>query len=518
MLASSRIDPKRRNNLDHRKRQFAQPQWQQQKYEYGLNFYVLPPTAEITLEEFEEWAIARLKVLSELESCTFRNRTLEETTNYMTPILQKHMPLNPSRSSTAQDERKKDHYSHFILRLAFSATEDLRRRFSRLETMLFRLRYKEEDARERKNFVDSLGATMGMSWEKVSEEEEVQELGADLRAATGYAKKGEDEGWFKVDWEKVPELVESRRVLLKRGKAYVPVREQQSLVVAEFGRRLDAALEVSWFFYPVSLDDRDVMLMAPGTAYSTRPPSTRRRRPPLPHPRPPFPILHRPRSNLRRRVLPSGLAPTHQNIDALSQHFPLCMQHLHRTLRQNSHLKHYGRLQYTLFLKGIGLSLEECILFWRRSFKLMTDEKFTKEYKYNIRHAYGDVGGDANRRGRGYTPYSCQKLLTEALPGPGQTHGCPYRTFTVDNLAAMLQQTGVSDRETLKCVREDVARQRYHIACNRVFEYAHKTEIKEVKNKGVWGEAELDTILHPNTYFKRSFLLKHLGEEGHSGE
>lgn len=61
MLASSRIDPKRRNNLDHRKRQFAQPQWQQQKYEYGLNFYVLPPTAEITLEEFEEWAIARLK-------------------------------------------------------------------------------------------------------------------------------------------------------------------------------------------------------------------------------------------------------------------------------------------------------------------------------------------------------------------------------------------------------------------------------------------------------------------------
>ncbi|KAJ9665540.1 DNA primase subunit pri2 [Coniosporium apollinis] len=496
MLASSRIDPKRRNNLDHRKRQFAQPQWQQQKYEYGLNFYVLPPTAEITLEEFEEWAIARLKVLSELESCTFRNRTLEETTNYMTPILQKHMPLNPSRSSTAQDERKKDHYSHFILRLAFSATEDLRRRFSRLETMLFRLRYKEEDARERKNFVDSLGATMGMSWEKVSEEEEVQELGADLRAATGYAKKGEDEGWFKVDWEKVPELVESRRVLLKRGKAYVPVREQQSLVVAEFGRRLDAALELTARALPrLDEDDRLSPILAHLSQSFTAPEAT-----------------------YDAESSPSGLAPTHQNIDALSQHFPLCMQHLHRTLRQNSHLKHYGRLQYTLFLKGIGLSLEECILFWRRSFKLMTDEKFTKEYKYNIRHAYGDVGGDANRRGRGYTPYSCQKLLTEALPGPGQTHGCPYRTFTVDNLAAMLQQTGVSDRETLKCVREDVARQRYHIACNRVFEYAHKTEIKEVKNKGVWGEAELDTILHPNTYFKRSFLLKHLGEEGHSGE
>jgi len=48
-------------------------------------------------------------------------------------------------------------------------------------------------------------------------------------------------------------------------------------------------------------------------------------------------------------------------------------------------------------------------------------DKFKKEYLYNIRHSYGDVGGDANRRGKGYSPYSCQKLLTEGLPGPGQS-------------------------------------------------------------------------------------------------
>jgi len=80
----------------------------------------------------------------------------------------------------------------------------------------------------------------------------------------------------------------------------------------------------------------------------------------------------------------------------------------------------------------------------------MTDEKFNKEYKYNVRHAYGDVGGDANRRGRGYTPYSCQKLLTEALPGTGQQHGCPYRTFSVDNLISLLQASGVKDREVIQ--------------------------------------------------------------------
>lgn len=186
------------------------------------------------------------------------------------------------------------------------------------------------------------------------------------------------------------------------------------------------------------------------------------------------------------------------------------------TLRANSHLKHYARLQYTLFLKGIGLTLEECILFWRRSFKLMTDDKFHKEYKYNIRHAYGDVGGDANRRGRGYTPYSCQKLLTEALPGPGQSHGCPYRTFAPDNLVSLLQRVGVQDRETLSGVKEDVKKMRYHVACNRVFESVHKREIKRVKDDGSWGASELDTIVHPNTYFKRSWLLKHLGE-GNAG-
>lgn len=57
----TRIDPKRRADVDFKKRQFAKPTWREQEYKHRLNFYILPPTAEITLEEFEEWAIARLK-------------------------------------------------------------------------------------------------------------------------------------------------------------------------------------------------------------------------------------------------------------------------------------------------------------------------------------------------------------------------------------------------------------------------------------------------------------------------
>ena len=106
---------------------------------------------------------------------------------------------------------------------------------------MFKLRFQNDDARERQAFVESLQ----LDWEVVSEDEK-RTLATDLQNATPGLRKLEVEegGWFKVDFETVPELVESRRVLLKRGKAYVPVREQMSMVLAGFNERLDKGLEV----------------------------------------------------------------------------------------------------------------------------------------------------------------------------------------------------------------------------------------------------------------------------------
>lgn len=164
----------------------------------------------------------------------------------MKPILEKYMPLSQTstKSSSLGDERKKDHYSHFILRLAFSSTEDLRRRFARLESQLFRIRYKNNDTRDRQAFIDSLN----LDWEAVSEEEKVQ-LAPQLAAVVPlHRRKNDEDGWFKIDWERVPDLVEGRRVFLKHGMAYVPAREQQTMIVSEFTRRLDQALEVLRFY------------------------------------------------------------------------------------------------------------------------------------------------------------------------------------------------------------------------------------------------------------------------------
>lgn len=112
-------------------------------------------------------------------------------------------------------------------------------------------------------------------------------------------------------------------------------------------------------------------------------------------------------------------------VDGLAQrHFPACQYHLWKRLKKDRHLKHHARLQFGLFLKvrrgvegsgagvrfyvlisdgwgemsqALGLPLDEALVYWRRAFGIsMTDDKFSKEYKYNIRHSYGQEGGRKN--------------------------------------------------------------------------------------------------------------------------
>ncbi len=112
---------------------------------------------------------------------------------------------------------------------------------------------------------------------------------------------------------------------------------------------------------------------------------------------------------------------TAESLDALSlRSMPVCMRHLHESLKAYHHLKHYGRLQYILFLKGIGLPLEESLKFWRSEFSkgVIPADKFDKEYSYNIRHSYGQEGKRTS-----YAPYSCLKVITSHMPGANDHHG-----------------------------------------------------------------------------------------------
>lgn len=108
--------------------------------------------------------------------------------------------------------------------------------------MLFKFRFQKDDSKERRAFIESLN----LDWEPVSEEEKV-ELAEQLLSSTPGLRRAEEEAWFKVDWEKVPELIERRTVFIRKGKAYVPQREQLSMIVADFTSRLEKAMEVIAF-------------------------------------------------------------------------------------------------------------------------------------------------------------------------------------------------------------------------------------------------------------------------------
>lgn len=49
-----------------------------------------------------------------------------------------------------------------------------------------------------------------------------------------------------------------------------------------------------------------------------------------------------------------------------------------------------------------------------------------------------------------------------------------------------------------------------------MFEHLHKPEIKKARDESIMTGAQLETIVHPNEYFKRSYLLKNL--DGASGK
>ncbi|KAK9477588.1 eukaryotic and archaeal DNA primase, large subunit-domain-containing protein [Lipomyces japonicus] len=442
-----------------------------QDYPERLSLYTVPPLQEITLDEFEIWALDRLRVLGEIENCLSRNKAPKALEAVVKPIIDKYLSLSPNspsaKSSILDGERRKDHYSHFILRLAFCRSDELRSRFVKAESVLFRIRYANAEPAEWQNLISHYS----FGWTQVSEEEKFS-LRDELVVST---TSSDHESYFKVPFERVPELVADRRVFLKHGDAYVPVSQQISLVLAEFSSRLSKALELTARALP-RLDEDDRLV------------------PILNHISRGFVAPEYFSSDEAMSVL--GETVKAVQVDSLVSHFPLCMQQLHKGLRRDHHLRYYGRQQYGLFLKGIGLSVEEALIFWRQSFSEITDEKFSKEYRYNVRHNYGLEGSRKN-----YRPHNCVQIIGGNPPGPGDLHGCPYRHFSEDNLVAALGSMGVHDNSILRQVKEDVKNKHYHVACTKVFEYTH-AKYAPIGEKG--SVLKDEAITHPNLYFDRS--------------
>ncbi|XP_022235255.1 DNA primase large subunit-like, partial [Limulus polyphemus] len=345
----------------HHRRRTVQLTGSRKEYDYPhiLQFYRLPPIGSISLKEFEEFAIERLQVLRAVERVglkhvkstnDYRDAFLAELTKQKLKGYVKKGLQNEQLTDDMYDERRKDHISHFILRLAYCRTEELRRWFISQELDLFRFRFVTES--ENYDSMEHFFKLNNLDYAPISGEEK-SKIASELRDSSFSLSdhKVKDIKYYKVPFLEALDLVRGRKVYLNKGYVYIPRMDLVSVVLTVFRNHLSHALAVTSRALPQLEEDGRLLSMLNGLNQR---------------------YLGDDYSNSKREGQEGQVSP--QMVDALAKSsFPLCMQTLHETLRQSHHLKHGGRMQYGLFLKGIGLSLEDALRFWREEFVKIID-------------------------------------------------------------------------------------------------------------------------------------------------
>nr|KAJ0223764.1 hypothetical protein LSAT_V11C200073070 [Lactuca sativa] len=421
-----------------------------------IPLYRSAPTLEVRLEDFERFAVDRLLVLRGISDGLARGKKPDEMEKLVSDLWKANM-RHPNTSEIID----KDIISHFVLRLVYCRTEELRKWFLSMESTLFRYRFRLETSDVHR----ALMTELGIPYKSVTnaEFEGLKEKLSQVARSIGQQLPTSDTVYYKVPWEEVSELVGSRRVFIKKGYAYVALNQVVSFVIPHFRSHLSKALVLTNRKWTSMIREQEKDRLTP----------------------------------IVEALSTSYLGPDYtqdkefgeislKDIDQVARSsFPLCMRHLFDSLREDHHLKHGGRMQLGLFLKGVGLKLDDALAFWKAEFSQKVGaERFDKEYAYGIRHNFGKEGKRTD-----YTPFSCQKIIL-STPGVGDHHGCPYRHFSEENLRAALGKMGVGSRE-LEQVVEKAKGRHYQLACTLTFEAIH-------------GASCDSGINHPNQYFKAS--------------
>ncbi|KAK1306266.1 putative DNA primase large subunit [Acorus calamus] len=267
-----------------------------------ISLYRSAPDIEVRLDDFELFAIDRLRVLKGISDGLSRGKKPEEMEKLVSELWRTNMRLQ-EQSETME----KDVISHFVLRLVYCRTEDQRKWFLSMETALFRYRFRFESP-DSQNVKDKL---------------------IQVARSIGQPVVNSDAIFFKVPFEEVAELVSNRRVFLFKGYAYVAMNQVVSLVATQFRSLLSKALVLTNRKWTSTIREEEKDRLTP----------------------------------IVEALSTSYLGPDYsqakefgevslKDIDQLANSsFPLCMRHLFEKLREEHHLKHGGRMQLGLFLK-----------------------------------------------------------------------------------------------------------------------------------------------------------------------
>ncbi|KAH9708133.1 DNA primase large subunit [Citrus sinensis] len=309
-----------------------------------LPLYRYAPQLEVRLEDFEVFAMDRLRVLKGISDALARGKRPEEMENLVRDLWKANM-----RHPEASEEVNKDIISHFVLRLVYCRTEDLRKWFLSMETALYRYRFLLRSSEAKR----ALMAEFDLPCKAISrtEFENVKEKLEQVARSFDQPLPTADAIFYKVPFEEVPELVAGRRVYIHKGHAYVAMHQVVSLVVTQFRSNLSKALILTNRKWTSTIREQERDRLTP----------------------------------IVEALSMSYLGPDYsqpkefgeisiKDLDQLARSsFPLCMRHL--------------------FDKGVGLRMEDALAFWKAEFSQKVGaERFDKEYAYSIRHNYGKEG------------------------------------------------------------------------------------------------------------------------------
>lgn len=409
-------------------------------------------------------AVERLKLLRIVEQAGLKHPKLysEDWENYIKNELNiaglKYFArLFTGNGNTDHDmfARRRDYLSHFILQLAYCRSEELRRWFVAREMEIFRYKFSKLS----KDAIKELVETYEIGYRPINDDQK-QEIRVFLQ--NGFAENIDDIDFYKVSFLSVLDLVRQRKCFLKNGFAYVSSRDFSYIIGNHHQAFIEKNLQAHLKLLPEFENDERIVDIIKG--------------------------LHNSYSGKDYTVSKDTDVPI-ESLDQLSlKSYPLCMRVCHDYLRTNHHIKHFGRLQYGLFLKGIGVSLEDSLRFWREEFtKTIEPDKFDKSYSYGIRYNYGKEGSRTN-----WTPYSCMKIINLPL-SPQDCCGCPYKNWDSVELRKRLIGYGLNQVQ-IQDVLSYASKGHFQIACARYFELTHGNPIDEGVN-------------HPNGYFEVSQVV-----------
>lgn len=363
--------------------------------------------------------------------------------------------------------------SHLLCRFAFCMSERWRDWLVRTERVLLMARIKMEVAKSPFTFLVDLMKRNGLPCAPLTKEQLEDSILVEYldyrraRADAARESEGRAENYFAVPLSLATRLIKKRQVLCRGGQAILFRDQVQEVFLTVFCAHLNRGLH-SAFLARVkqqSLEEESaqstVMVML--DAFLEK-------------------FIADPADSLQE-----GEAGTVRagDVQRLAQtHFPPCMRNIDSHLRRVGHLKHHGRFTYGLFLKAIGLSLEDSMELFATLMHVKgggSVEAFAKTaYGYNVRHNYGMEGKKTS-----YSSASCATVL--GLPpvvDSQDCHGCPFRFSSEEALRAMVgkEQPNPKGRDyppvrptagDIEDIVTDCKAQHYTRACYKYFMSTH---------------------------------------------